>query len=332
MNLPANLTPQYLQAERRFRRASTLDEELSALQLMLVELPKHKGTDKLQADLKQRISRTKKRLLESKSSAAGRPGFHLPRQGAGRVVVVGGPNSGKSQLLKTLTRARPEIAEFPFTTREPMPGMMPWEDVFVQLIDTPPITKDFLEHDVQELIRNSDLALLLIDLNSDEGVEQLIEVENRIAATKTRFANQSYLDPDDVGVSYTRTVFVENKTDAVGAMERLEILREFHPVPYETVAVSAILGNGIDELRKKIFNALDVVRVYTKMPNEKEPNFEKPFTIKRGETLLQVAELIHHDLAENFKSARVWGANVHDGTYVKGDYVVSDKDVVEIHR
>lgn len=329
--MPANLTPQYKKAEDEYRRASTPEEELHCLQVMLQELPKHKGTDKLHAELKQKISKVKKELEQHKASGKKGPGLRLPRQGAGRAVLLGGPNAGKSQLLRSLTRATPEVAPYPFTTHEPLPGMMPWEDVMVQLVDTPPITLDLLDPSTQGLIRGADLALLLVDLGQDEGIDQVQELLQRLSQTKTRLAAESYLDEEDVGLSFTRTFLVPNKIDLPEASDRLQLLHEFCPLDFPEYVISAAHGTGLEELREAIYRALDVVRVYTKLPTRKEPDYERPFTVRRGGTLLEVAELIHRDFAKNLRHARVWGSHVHDGTVVKGDYVVHDRDVVELH-
>jgi ribosome-interacting GTPase 1 len=329
--MPANLTQQYLKAEEAYRRASSPEEELECLQLMLRELPKHKGTDKLNAELKQKISKVKKDLETGKGKAKKASGFKLPRQGAGRGVIIGGPNAGKSQLLRSLTRATPEVAPYPFTTREPIPGMMPWEDVFVQLVDTPPITADVFDPVTQGLIRGADLVLLLVDLGSDDGIDSLQAVLDQMNSTKTRLAKESYLDENDVGLSYTRTLLVLNKTDDPAAAERLQMLHEFCPLDFLEFSISAQHGTGLEDLRSAIYGALDMVRVYTKLPTHKEPDYSRPFTVRRGGTLLDVAMLIHKDFAESLKHARVWGSHVHDGTTVKGDYVLYDKDVVELH-
>jgi ribosome-interacting GTPase 1 len=329
--MPANLTQQYLKAEEAYRRASSPEEELECLQLMLRELPKHKGTDKLNAELKQKISKVKKDLETGKGKAKKASGFKLPRQGAGRGVIIGGPNAGKSQLLRSLTRATPEVAPYPFTTREPIPGMMPWEDVFVQLVDTPPITADVFDPVTQGLIRGADLVLLLVDLGSDDGIDSLQAVLDQMNSTKTRLAKESYLDENDVGLSYTRTLLVLNKTDDPAAADRLQMLHEFCPLDFLEFSISAQHGTGLEDLRSAIYGALDMVRVYTKLPTHKEPDYSRPFTVRRGGTLLDVAMLIHKDFAESLKHARVWGSHVHDGTTVKGDYVLYDKDVVELH-
>ncbi len=331
--MPANLTPQYHKAEDAYRRASTPDEELRCLELMLREIPKHKGTDKLQAELKSKISRAKTDVEQAKKQgkkAAG-GGIKIPHQGAGRAIILGGPNSGKSQLLASLTRATPEIAPYPFTTREPQPGMMPWEDIMVQLIDTPPITADVLDSNVLGLIRGSDVALLVVDIGNDDGIDAVQAFIEKLRGTKTRLARESYLDEEDIGLSFTQTLLVLNKIDLGGVDERLEMLKEYCPLDFVEYRISAQEKTGLDELRSAIFRSLNVVRVYTKLPQKKEADYDKPFTLKQGGTLLDVAELVHRDLATNFKYARVWGEDVIGGSTMKGDYIVHDKDVVEIH-
>ena len=247
-------------------------------------------------------------------------------------ILLGGVNTGKSQLLATLTRAKPEIASFPFTTREPLPGMMPWEDVTVQLIDTPPITADYFEPALHGIIRGADLALFLIDLGHDDGIEQCQELIDKLDTTKTRLGINSHLDENDIGVSYTRTFAVPNKIDDPQAPERLDLLHELCPLDFPEYVISAQQGTNLETLRNDIYESLDVVRVYTKLPNQKQADFDRPFTLRRGGTLLDVAGQVHKDYVKNLRFARVWGNQIHDGTVVKGDYVVHDQDVVELHQ
>jgi hypothetical protein len=330
--MPANLTAQYLKAEEDYRRAATPEEEIKCLQVMLQEIPKHKGTDHLQADLKAKVAKLKREVAADKG--AGRKkgrGLRIPRQGAGTVILLGGPNAGKSQLITSLTRATPEVAPYPFTTHVPAPAMMPWEDVAVQLIDTPPITADFTDPHLYGLIRAADLALLMVDLGSDDGIEQCQEVLDRLAGTKTRLAAASSLDENDVGLSYTRTFLTPNKIDLPEAAGRLELLHQLCPLDFSEYVISAKTGIGLETLRNAMYQSLDVIRVYSKLPTAKEPDRDRPFTLRRGSSLLELAGQVHKDFLSGLKFARVWGEAVHDGTAVKGDYVLHDKDVVELH-
>lgn len=327
--MPANLTQQYHKAEQAYRQASTPEEELECLQLMLKELPKHKGTDKLQADLKQKISKLKKEISAGPKSG-GKRSQRIPRQGAGRTVIIGGPNSGKSQLLASFTNAEPAIGDYPFTTNQPQPGMMPWNDVFVQLVDTPPITTDVFDPNTQSLIRGADAVVLMCDLGSDDGGEQLRDVWKRIAETKSRLGKETTVDEEDLGITYTQTFFVPNKVDLPEAQDRLEFFKDYIDFELPTFIISALEKTNLESLRDAIYEAMDVIRVYTKTPSQKPTELGSPFTLKQGETVLDLAQLVHKDVAKNFKSAKVWGTAVHDGTPVKGDYVVHDGDVVEL--
>ena len=340
--MPANLTEKYLKAERAFRRAATPDEELLCLQVMLRELPKHKGTDKMQADLKARISQTKSDIHAARTAPKKGIGIRIPRQGAGRVVLLGGPNAGKSQFVAATTNANPTVGEYPFTTREPSFAMMPFEDIQIQLIDLPPITRDLMDTTTAGIVRGADVCLLMLDLGNDDGWEQCCEVLDRFAATKTRLGRTSYLDKSDIGRSYTQTLLVPNKIDLDDASLRWEMFQDSRREPqgasrgpefpdFDTFLISAMSLAGVPELQSAIWTALDMVRVYTKSPKEKQPDYTNPFTIPRGGTLADLAPLVHKDLADNLKFARVWGSAIHDGSQVKADYVLSDKDVVEIH-
>ena len=333
--MPANLTQQYKKAEENYRRAETPEEELKCLQIMLSEMPKHKGTDHLQAKLKTQISQVKKEIEQQRSGGGAKKGgarsFRIPRQGAGTAVIIGGPNAGKSQLLASLTRATPEIAAYPFTTKQPQPGMMAWNDVFVQLVDTPPITTDYLEPYIVGLLRSADLALLMIDLDDDSGIEQCKEVLEKLATTKTRLAAESTLDEEDVGLAFTKTFFLANKIDSPEALDRLELFYEVCPIPFREFRISATKPETLEDLRNAIYESLNVVRIYTKDPKKKEADKDRPFTLSRGDTLLDLAELIHKDYVKNLRFGKVWGSVVHDGTVVKGDYVLNDQDIVEVH-
>ncbi len=328
--MAVNLTPQYHEAEQEYKRAQTADERLAALQKMWALVPKHKASEKLQAELKQKLSAAKEEAeQEKKSGKKGGVSYKIPKQGAGQYVLLGAPNAGKSQLVCKLTRATPQVAAFPFTTREPVPGMMDWQDVSVQLIDLPPITADFLEGYVSSMVRAADGATLMVDLADDDGPFTVEAVIDKLAQVKTILGGEKKED-EDVGIVHVMTHLVANKIDAEGAGDRLEIVREMYGSRFPIHVISAETGQGLEELRNALYEALGVIRVYTKKPG-KPADMDAPFTIKRGGTLMELAERIHRELPEKLKSARVWGTGVFDGQTVPRDHVLHDRDVVEIH-
>jgi len=298
---------------------------------MYALLPKHKASEKLQADLKTRMSDLKKEIEQARKQPKKIGVSHkIPKQGAGQYILVGAPNTGKSRLLSRLTRATPEVAPYPFTTREPHAGMMDWEDVRVQLIDTPPITADYMESYLSSMVRSADAALLLVDLGEDDGPFTAEAVLERLAQTKTLLAGQTPAVAADPAVHCTKTLVAANKIDLEGAADRLEVVRELFGLRFPIHVLSAERGTGVEELRIALYCFLNVIRVYTKQPG-KPPDLASPFTCPVGSTLLEMASLVHRDFAAGLKSARIWGTGVYDGQTVKRDHVLHDKDIVELH-
>jgi small GTP-binding protein len=326
-----NLTPQYLEAEAEYKRAQTAEERLECLKKMWQLVPKHKASEKLQAELKTKLSEAREEVeREKKSPKKGGVSYKIPRQGAGQVVLLGAPNAGKSRLLTRLTRATPEVAPYPFTTREPHAGMMEWEDARVQLIDTPPVTADYLEGYVSSMVRAADAAVLVVDLADDDGPFAAEAVVERLAGVKTVLTGQPPAEVPDPSIHYTRALLLANKADAAGAADRLEIVREMFGGRFPVHALDAETGSGLEEARTAIYRFLNVIRVYSKKPG-KPPDLAAPFTCPVGSTVQQMAELVHRDFADKLKSARVWGTGVFDGQTVTRDHVLHDKDVVELH-
>ena len=329
--MPANLPPQYLKVEEEYRKATTPEGRLEALRELYRLLPKHKGTEKLQSDLKQKMSRLRQEQERGKAGAKkGGLSHHVPAEGAGQVVLVGGPNVGKSTLLAALTNARPEIAPYPFTTRAPQPGIMMWQDVPIQLVDLPPIAPEFFEPWVPNVIRAADAALLVVDLSSDDVAEVALAVLDRLAAAHTELVGELPYDVEDERIRHLKTVIVANQRDAEGAADRLEILGEWLGPRFPIVAVSGRTGEGLESVRTAAYHLLGVVRVYTKVPG-KPADRDRPFTLPAGSTVLDLAREIHRDFEHSLKSARIWGTGVFDGQAVKRDHQLHDADVVEFH-
>ncbi len=334
--MAANLTPQYLQAEAEYKKAQTAEDRLASLKRMYSLLPKHKATEKLQADLKTKISDAREEIeKERKSPKKAGVSYRIPRQGAGQYLILGGPNVGKSRLLTRLTRAAPEVAPYPFTTHEPHAGMMDWQDAHVQLIDTPPITADYLEGYLPGMVQAADAALLMVDLGDDDGAFAAEAILERLANSKTFLAGETKeLATNQAGhvpaSRCTKTLLVANKIDLPSAADRLEIIRELFGQRFPFHVISAEHGTGLEDLRNAIYRFLNVIRVYTKQPG-KAADLTSPFTCPAGSTLVEMAALVHRDFAEGLKSARIWGTGVYDGQSVKRDHVLHDKDIVELH-
>lgn len=328
--MAANLTPQYLDAEAEYKKAQTAEEKLACLRKMWAELPKHKASEKLQAELKTKISAAREACETERTKKRGGVSYKIPRQGAGQVVLLGPPNAGKSRLLTRLSRATPEVAPYPFTTREPSAGMMDYEDARVQLIDMPPVTADVCEGYVSSMTRSADAAVLVLDLADDDGPFSAEAVVEKLAGTKTALVAEPPAAIDDYTVEYVRTMLVANKADDSGAADRLEIVREMFGPRYPIHVIAAETGQGVEELREAIYRFLNVIRIYTKHPG-KPPDTTAPFTVPMGSTVQEFAGCVHRDFADKLKSARVWGSAAFDGQTVGRDHVLADKDVVELH-
>jgi ribosome-interacting GTPase 1 len=326
--MPANLTPAYLQAEATFRSAATVEEKITALEEMLRALPKHKGTDKLHADLRARLAKLKREPRKGPGRGHSR---RIPREGAGQVVLVGCPNAGKSSLVAALTHATPEIAPYPLTTRDATPGMMPFEDIAFQLVDLPPLCHEHVDFWVYDLVRAADLAWLVVPIDRPlVGLDVTIE----LLAAKGIGLHPAGTEPPATarpGWLPLPALLVVTGMDRAGADEDLAALRELLDQPWPSVPVSTVTRGGFTELGRRTFAALGIMRIYTKEPGN-EPDHQRPFTLPAGSTVGVLATTIHQDIAERLKFARVWGRSVFDGQSVGEAHVLTEGDVVEIHR
>ncbi len=315
--MPANLPPTYYKLKHEHEAAKTDEERLRLLEEMLRIIPKHKGSEKVVSDLRRRIA-AYKRAPSEKGKGSGKRSYseHIPKQGAGQIVLFGPPNGGKSQILAKFTNANAEVSATPYTTTTPIVGMLRYENIQFQLIDTPSIMPDYVLPTVITLIRNADLALPVISLASDNLLDDLDMV-------------MQLLNEVDDDLSADEHLIVANQLDAGGADERLEILKEFYGETFQIYPISAETQNGKAELMQGLYKALEILRVYPKAPG-KVVERDDPIVLPIGSTVLDAAVGLHKDF-EGFKFARIWGPQWHDGQSVSRNDAVYDGDIVEFH-
>lgn len=325
--MPANLPPQYFEAERRLRTAKDPEEKIEALQAMLAIMPKHKGTDRLHGGLRRKIAKLSEEA-ERKYATARRAGFSIRREGAGQVMLVGPANAGKSQLLAAVTEASPEIAPYPFTTKTPTPGMMKFEDIHIQLVDTPPIGHRNVRMLLGNSLRGADLIAIVVDLATGPTIQ--------VGATLEALA-EARIEPSVRGAResatesyYREMLIIGNKSDSGNANHNLRQLTKQYANLFRIVSISAKEKSGLEELKRAIFEALDILRVYTKAPGTKA-DLSQPVILKRGSTIGDAAAAIHKDFKKELKYALLWGSGKYDGQSVSKSHVLQDRDVVEFH-
>ena len=325
--MPANLTPEYFKAEKWYREATTNDEKILALERMLAVMPKHKGTDHLKADLRRKLSKLREAATQKKG---GRQAdiFHVPRSGAGQVVLIGAPNSGKSAIVAALTNAKVNVAEFPFATTAPTPGMTQFEDVKIQLVDMPPVTADYSAPGQVGTYRNCDLIAIVIDLSADV-VEQLDICLSFLEERHLLIDEQTAAIDEHGNVLGKPVCCICTKTD-IAQPDALEQLKAAGKNRFEFVRISTRAGDGIDGLPAELFRLLNIIRVYSKPPGKKA-DMEDPFTLPAGATVMDLANAIHRQLAEKLRFARIWGTGVYDGQNAPRNHILNDKDIIELH-
>lgn len=327
--MPTNLPPEYFRAEQAFREAESSSAKISALEEMMSTIPKHKGTDKLRAELRRKISKLKEDQKKKKGAGKHESKYHIENEGAGRVIITGAANVGKSSILAALTHATPAISEAPYTTWIPLPGMMMIDDIQIQLIDTPPLTKEHSQPELFDLIRSADLILIVVDLQTTPF--QQLEDSLTLLKKHKIIPKQRQSDfHDEKGITFITILVVVNKDDDERFDEDFEVFKELSETELPLVPISTANKRNFDKFKKQIFESLEIIRVYSKPPG-KEADLTKPFVIKKGSTVEELAGKVHHDFVQKLKTARVWGSNVYDGQMVGRDHILHDKDIVELH-
>ncbi len=389
--MPTNLTAE---AKKKWNEASLArrpQEKVEKLQEFLSLIPKHKGTSRLCAQVKRQIATLRREIEESRRRKVGRggPRFFIEKEGAAQVVILGATKVGRSSLLASVTNAKVEVSDYPYTTREPVPGMLQHEDLQFQLVEAPALVKGSADGEAWGLqtlglARNSDGLILMVDLARDSR-EQLslilgelekariltqkprarVEVERkhvgaglriillgrlvkctlkdveallkgyRIQDAIVKIHGEAILDDVEDAIFestiYRPAIIVANKADAAEAAKNLKKLKALLGNEYLFLAVSCQSLSGLEKLGAEIFRALDIIRVYTKEPAKKDAS-PKPFVLKKGATVADLARLVHTDFYKRFSYAKVWAKRLRFSPQKVGvSFVLEDKDVVELH-
>lgn len=386
-NLPAEARAKWL----RYLEARTTEEKIKALEDFLSSVPKHKGTENLVSWVRRKLSELREELEESKKRRGGGPSFFIEKHGVAQVILVGYTLSGKSSIFNALTNAKSKVTGLPFTTMSPVPGMMVFEDVQIQLVDSPPFVPGEGSGGVSwrgrlvGLIRNSDAVMLVLDAasNPEEQLTSIlrelensgillrkprgrVQIERSKAYVGIRLAKMGKIvdgTDDDVrkllesyriynalvkiygevyiedvekalfeAVVYKPSIVLLNKIDLLDSSEVEELVRRFNTTsPHiPVVPVSATTKQGLGRIPEMVFEMLELIRVYTKEPNAREPSKE-PLVIPKGSTVEDAVRLIREEFLKYFKYARIWGPSAKfPGERVGLDHILADGDVIEI--
>jgi small GTP-binding protein len=304
--MPANLPPQFFEIQSKLKSATTKEEKIEIYEKLIAICPKHKGTERVLEDLKRKIAKLKK---EKEKKVRSQALYFVKKEGAGQVIIGGPQNSGKSSLLNSLTNAKAAVSDYPFTTKSPQPGMMPFENIQIQLVDTPPLSKEFSLGWLKNIYRGGDGILILFDLSQENVIEKIKEIEEILKNWE---------------INKEKVLFVGNKIDLPRAKENFEKLKE-----KIKIAISTENKIGLESLKKEIFNLLGIIRVYSKPP-QKEPDLKKPFIFKKNSTILDLIKEINPDLISRFKMAKLFKENIKSPRIVGKDYILKDGDIIEI--
>jgi len=326
--MPTNLPPDYFDAEKRYREAEGIAEKIACLEEMLSIVPKHKGTDHLRADLRRQLAKLKSDHEAHKKHGSHASAFHIEKEGAGQVVLVGLTNAGKSTLVAALTNAEPEVSPAPHTTWKPTPGMLKIENIQVQLVDTPPLDAEYTDPGVFDLVRRADLVLVVLDLQADPFTQYETTLA-MLQAHRIALYQPGKIPETSEKLTCIPALLLVNKCDDTGSDEDFVVLCELFEGDCPLLPIAALSGRYFDRLGPRLLEALDVIRVYAKPPG-READLETPFVLKRGSTVTDLARKIHRDFFEHLKAARVWGSSSFEGQLVQRDYLLQDGDIVEL--
>jgi ribosome-interacting GTPase 1 len=328
--MPANLPPQYYEVEKKYKAAASTEEKISFLEELLSIVPKHKGTEKIQAQLKTKISKLKSTSQKKSSVTKQTHSHNVKKSGAGQLVLIGAPNSGKSMLISALTNASPVVSDYPFTTHTAYPAMMKFENIQIQLVDTPPVSPEYMEVWIPDLIKTADGVLAVIDVTTNNSRENFKQIQEQLKEKKIEFRGIDRPLPQITGIFVKKTLIVANKADKPEHQNNLQQMIKYLEPLFDVIPVSAKTGEGLDTLKRKIFSLLNIIRVYSKVPGKKA-ELDNPYTLKRGSTVMDMAASVHKDFQAKMKFARIWGKNKYQGQKVNRNYILEDEDIIELH-
>jgi ribosome-interacting GTPase 1 len=337
--MPANVTPAYKAAEAAYREARDPRERLECLREMHRTIPKHKGTEHIRADIKTRIKELTGQLAEPrKGGARSGPPTVIRPDGAAQVALLGPPNSGKSALHSRLTGSHSASEPYPFATQYPQPGMMPVEDIHIQLVDLPSVAPEHPISWMANALQPADACMLVADLAHPGTIDRVNSLHHLLSQRDIHLVRDWPKDAgpqksgdDDPFAIYLPTLLVVNKVDLDPSYaDDVEVFEDLTGYAYPWIGVSAETGEGLEGLGKWLTDHLGIVRVYTKIPGQ-PPDMTRPFTLRNGQTVHDVARMVHKDVACSLKYARLWGSTGFDGQQVGGEHRVMDGDVLELH-
>jgi ribosome-interacting GTPase 1 len=329
--VPANLPPQYFEVERKLKTARTAPEKIAIYEELLAIVPKHKGTEKLQAQFKSKIAKLRHESERKPAGAKHGPLVRVEKSGAGQIVVIGPPNGGKSSIIKALSGYEVEIADYPYTTRTASPFMMPFENIQIQLIDTPPIAPDVMEPWLPEIVKTADAALIAADLADPDAAASVDGVLTALKEKRVEFVSAAQPIPPEKLPFLKHALLVGTRLDAEGSSAALDELKILFADRFGIAAISTATGEGVEALRKAVFGLLLIVRVYSKAPGKKA-DLTSPFALRIGSTVIDMARAVHKDFALNLAFARIWSRDGRlEGLRVQRDHVLADEDIVELH-
>jgi ribosome-interacting GTPase 1 len=301
--MPVNASYEFANAEKQFLAAQTDSEKLEGLEEMIRTVPKHKGSENILANLRTRYKKLKEEIAAKKKRKKSSGNQVSIKKAEMQAVLVGFTNAGKSSILKVLTNANPLIANYAFVTKTPEIGIFNYEHCPIQIIDLPAIGADSFETGI---INTSDTALIVVD-----KLEDIIQVDKVLEKFRGK------------------KLIIFNKIDLLNENSKRKLQETLKTKKYNFTIFSAKTLENLEELKEKIFKSFSKIRVYTKSPNQAEPD-NAPVIMPPDSTIENVARIIFKGKLDIIKRIRIWGpSSKFSGQEVGIKHILKDKDILE---